>query len=102
MSHNCTHFSLGQELTAEDVAFVCDHTKLDEESIHKWFVRFKEECPTGRLTKSHMHSLFKKVFPGGDAETFCNHIYRIFDSDGNGYLDFKVGSGTDHFILEVN
>lgn len=47
---------------------------------------------TGRLTKAHMHSLFKKVFPGGDSETFCDHIYRIFDSDGNGYLDFKVNT----------
>ena len=37
-----------------------------------------------------MHSLFKRVFPGGDSESFCDHIYRIFDSDGNGYLDFKV------------
>ena len=36
------------------------------------------------------HSLFKRVFPGGDSEMFCDHIYRIFDSDGNGYLDFKV------------
>ena len=45
---------------------------------------------TGRLTKAHMHSLFKRVFPGGDSESFCDHIYRIFDSDGNGYLDFKV------------
>ena len=27
--------------------------------------------------------------PHGDAETFSFHIMRLFDIDGNGYLDFK-------------
>ncbi len=31
-----------------------------------------------------------KVFPAGNGETFCTHIFRIFDSDGNNFLDFKV------------
>jgi len=26
----------------------------------------------------------------GDGDKFSSHIMRIFDSDGNGFLDFKV------------
>ena len=33
--------------------------------------------------------LFTKIFPTGNAEDFCDHIFRIFDSDGNNFLDFK-------------
>lgn len=69
--------------------FIFAHTKFTEEAIRRWFGNFREECPNGKLTKNHLHSLFKKIFPGGDSEVFCNHIFRIFDSDGNGFLDFK-------------
>ena len=33
--------------------------------------------------------LFTKIFPAGNAESFCDHIFRMFDSDGNNFLDFK-------------
>ena len=81
---------LGEVLTEEDMTFIRNHTNFEENKVRKWFEKFREECPNGRLTKFHLHSLFKKLFPGGDSETFCNHIFRIFDSDGNGFLDFKV------------
>ena len=37
----------------------------------------------------HFLGLFSKIFPTGNAESFCNHIFRLFDSDGNNFLDFK-------------
>ena len=37
----------------------------------------------------HFPGLFSKIFPTGNAESFCNHIFRLFDSDGNNFLDFK-------------
>jgi len=29
-------------------------------------------------------------FPSGNAEEFCDHVFRTFDMDKNGYIDFKV------------
>jgi Ca2+-binding EF-hand superfamily protein len=29
------------------------------------------------------------LYCGGNADVFCKHILRIFDCDGNDYLDFK-------------
>ena len=55
-----------------------------------WFTSFRKECPNGRLSRGHLLELFRKVFPAGNGETFCTHIFRIFDSDGNNFLDFKV------------
>lgn len=77
---------LGEELTEEDMSFIGDHTKFEPDAVRKHFDNFRKECPNGRLSKSHLHKLFKRIFPGGDSEVFCNHIFRIFDSDGNGFL----------------
>ena len=79
----------GSSMRTADMEFCLSHTKFDQAQIHYWFNAFRKECPKGRLTKTHLHSLFRKVFPSGDSEAFCNHIFRIFDSDGNQFLDFK-------------
>ena len=84
-----TSSHLGDRLTREDLVFCDEHTNFSEEAIKRWFNHFREECPTGKLTKEHLHSLFQKIFPVGESETFCNHIFRIFDNDGNGFLDIK-------------
>ena len=76
--------------------------------------RFRNECPDGKLTKQHLKTLFEKVFPDGEknlwfkkeklnhakwspfhfvpsgnASKITTQIFRIFDSDGNDFLDFK-------------
>ena len=50
---------------------------------------FMTECPSGKLSKTHLQRLFKRVFPVGDSENFCDYIFRLFDDDGNNVLEFK-------------
>ncbi|XP_075209953.1 neurocalcin homolog isoform X1 [Lycorma delicatula] len=33
--------------------------------------------------------MYKMFFPSGNAEEFCDHVFRTFDMDKNGYIDFK-------------
>merc|ERR1711974_553586 len=66
-----------------------ERTKFGEEKIVAWFKRFRKECPDGRLTRHHLRALFQKVFPDGNASKITSHVFRIFDSDGNDFLDFK-------------
>ena len=37
---------------------------------------FRSECPNGKLSRSHLLQLFTKVFPQGNADSFCEHIFR--------------------------
>lgn len=42
--------------------------------------------------------MYKMFFPSGNAEEFCDHVFRTFDMDKNGYIDFKV-SLEIHFVF---
>ena len=81
--------STGKYLLSSDLEFCTTHTKFEEADILRWFKGFRKECPNGHLAKSHLSKLFRKVFPEGNGDIFTNHIFRIFDKDNNGFLDFK-------------
>ena len=81
--------STGKYLPSADFEFCIKHTKFEEAEILRWFKGFRKDCPTGHLAKNHLAKLFMKVFPGGNGSTFANNIFRIFDKDNNGFMDFK-------------
>ena len=33
--------------------------------------------------------MVRQLYPAGEADTFVRHIMRVFDTDGNDFLDFK-------------
>lgn len=39
---------------------------------------------------------YKKFYPYGAPDEFCEHVFRIFDLDHNGYIDFS------EFLMSVN
>uniref|UniRef100_A0A182P246 EF-hand domain-containing protein n=1 Tax=Anopheles epiroticus TaxID=199890 RepID=A0A182P246_9DIPT len=48
-----------------------------------------QDCPNGKLTPAKFVDMYKMFFPSGNAEEFCDHVFRTFDMDKNGYIDFK-------------
>lgn len=81
--------SRGAELTEEDIEFLKNHTKFEEKTIRDWYEGFKEDCPSGKVTKNKFIEMYKMFFKSGDPDKFCEHIFRTFDIDGNGSVDFK-------------
>lgn len=55
-----------------------------------FFFFLQQDCPNGRLTPAKFVDMYKMFFPSGNAEEFCDHVFRTFDMDKNGYIDFKV------------
>ena len=78
-----------QGLSQEDLEFLRAHTRYDENTIKEWYKGFKQDCPNGRLTPVKFVDMYKMFFPSGNAEQFCDHVFRTFDTDKNGYIDFK-------------
>jgi len=85
-----------KRLRKEDVEFLRKNTRYDEQTIQEWYKGFMIDCPHGRLTPESFLRIYSKFFPTGNAEDFCRHIFRTFDADQNGFIDFK------EFLLAVN
>ncbi|KAK7574249.1 hypothetical protein V9T40_011440 [Parthenolecanium corni] len=82
-------FGSKDKLSKEDMDFLKSHTRYDESTIKEWYKGFKQDCPNGRLTPAKFVDMYKMFFPSGNAEEFCDHVFRTFDMDKNGYIDFK-------------
>ncbi|XP_060915932.1 recoverin-like [Labrus mixtus] len=65
------------------------NTKFSETEIVQWYENFKKQCPTGRISKEEFQIIYSKFFPESDAQTYAQHVFRSFDTNDDGTLDFK-------------
>jgi len=77
------------KLSEEDLLFLKTHTNYDEQTIKTWYKGFKQDCPSGKLTRHKFMDMYKMFFTEGNAEEFCDLVFRAFDHDKNGYIDFR-------------
>merc|ERR1712215_404960 len=83
-------------LGKEDLDFLKTNTHYDEETIQEWYRGFKQDCPDGKLDPTAFMKIYSKCFPTGNAGEFCDHVFRTFDVDKNGFIDFK------EFLLAID
>ncbi|XP_071356896.1 visinin-like [Trachinotus anak] len=65
------------------------NTKFSETEIVQWYENFKRQCPTGRISKEEFQAIYSKFFPESEANTYAQHVFRSFDTNDDGTLDFK-------------
>ena len=58
--------------------------------LKKFRSNLSQDCPNGKLTPNTFCEMYKMFFPAGDAEKFCENVFRTFDADKSGTIDFKV------------
>ena len=51
---------------------------------------FKKDCPGGLLCQDKVLEMYTMILPEGNAKSFVEQIFRVFDKDGDGTIDFKV------------
>ena len=76
-------------LSGENLEFLKANTGYDEATIKESHKIFIKECPNGRLTPDKLLDLYEPFFCKGKAEQYCNHVFRTFDRDQNGFIDFE-------------
>ena len=60
--------------------------------MQEWYEGFLADCPSGELTKDQFVEMYSKIFPSGSADNFSNNIFRTFDTNNSGTIDFRCGN----------
>ncbi|KAM3179763.1 hypothetical protein ACTXT7_000046 [Hymenolepis weldensis] len=48
-----------------------------------------KDCPTGQLNRRAFLDMYTHFFPDGKAKDFYAHLFRTFDQDNSGQIDFS-------------
>ncbi|XP_062321900.1 recoverin 2 [Osmerus eperlanus] len=65
------------------------NTKFSETELCQWYENFQKQCPTGRISPDDFEKIYDRFFPDSDAKTYAQHVFRSFDTNDDGTLDFK-------------
>ncbi|XP_062382148.1 recoverin b [Sardina pilchardus] len=65
------------------------NTRYTEEQLYTWYQTFLRECPTGRISQQQFESIYASFFPDADPKAYAQHVFRSFDQNSDGTLDFK-------------
>ena len=83
-------------LNSEELNYLMKHTNLDGSTVKQWYSGFLRDCPNGKMTQDQFFLMYRMLIPEGNTEKFCKHVFRTFDADNNGYVDFL------EFLLALN
>lgn len=78
------------ELDEYDIKYLLDTTNFTRQQIEEWHSGFLKDFPDGKLNKKKFIQIYKKSYPDGNPDAFCEHIFRAFDIDSNGSIGKSI------------
>ena len=76
-------------LSKEDLEFLLKNTEYSETDIRELYKGFMRDCPDGRLTPTKFQQMYQLFFKKGNVEQFCDYVFRSFDTDRDGFINFR-------------
>ncbi|XP_076051341.1 calsenilin-like isoform X2 [Oratosquilla oratoria] len=68
---------------------LCNQTKFTRNEIRLMYRGFKQECPEGVVQEDTFKEIYAKFFPHGNSSLYAHHVFKAFDLNSNGQINFK-------------
>merc|ERR1711874_406011 len=76
-------------LAEEDIDYLVRNTAITREQVTNQFKIFLKNHPDGRISKKSFQSMMQACYPGADTERLGKHIWRMYDTNQDGHIDFR-------------
>ena len=78
-----------QILSDEDLDFIARNTSISREKVDEQYENFLEKHPDGKINKRAFRNMMQDCFPESDMTKLESHIFRMYDKNGDGHIDFR-------------
>jgi len=75
-------------LRQEDIDVLTTTSGMDEAQVRECFDNFVAEHPNGKMKKGDFRDMMEKALPNEDAKKMEKHMFRIYDTNDDGTIDF--------------
>ena len=69
--------------------FMPKETSFTKEEMKEWYRGFQKFSSDGKARPEEFKKVYNEYFPRGDATEFSKHVFRLFDTNGDGVVDFR-------------
>lgn len=87
-------------LRTEDRLLLAQTSGLTEVQVEEKFQAFLKDHPDGKLRKKDFRSMMSEALPKKDAEKLEPHVFRIYDTNSDGVIDFVEFMVVYYCLLE--
>jgi len=76
-------------LSDEDLDFIANNTAASRDQVDEQYENFLGKHPAGKITKTDFRNMMQACFPDRDLSKIESHIFRMYDKNGDGHIDFR-------------
>lgn len=77
------------KLQPKDLAELGSQAEFSEDELQEWYKEFLKDYSSGKVNKAQFTQIYCNFFPYGDASSFAENVFRTFDANNDGVIDFR-------------